>query len=81
MRLPVLQHQCLRPWSVTVRPDVVVDEKRLVFPYLSQSCGTVVVLPVAKRLLSFQEEVPPHWYQAVGVPLGQPSSVLDNDRI
>jgi hypothetical protein len=81
MHLPVLRHQCLRSWSVTVRLDGVVSEKRLVFPYLSRSCGTVVVLPVATHLLSYQEEVPPRWYQAVGVLLGQPSSRLGNDSI
>lgn len=41
--------------------------------YLSQSCGTVAVLPAVMHHPSFREEVPPRWYQALGVLLGQPS--------
>jgi hypothetical protein len=39
----------------------------------------VAVLPVAMHHPSFREEVPPRWYQALGVLLGQPSLGLGND--
>lgn len=81
MRLLALQHQCLRPWSVTVRSDRKVPMERLEYAYLSRSCGTVAVLPVAMHHPSFREEVPPRWYQALGVLLGQPSFGLGNDQI
>jgi len=71
MRLPALQHRCLRPWSVTVRSDGGVSRKYLT--YLSRSCGTEAVLPAGMHHPSFREEVPPRWYQALGVLLGQPS--------
>jgi hypothetical protein len=58
-----------------------MPKKRLVLAYLSRSCDTVAVLPAAMHHPSFREEVPPRWYQPVGVPLGQPSFKLDNDRI
>lgn len=47
--------------------------KRLEYAYLSRSCDTVEALPAAMHHPSFREEVPPHWYQALGVLLGQPS--------
>jgi hypothetical protein len=39
----------------------------------------MAVPPVAKHLPSFREVVPPRWFQAVGVLLGQPSFGLDID--
>lgn len=78
MRLPELQHQCLRPWSATVCSDRVVSVE-FEYAYLSRSCDRVAVLPVVMHHPSFREEVPPRWYQALGVLLGQPSFELDNE--
>lgn len=80
-RLLALQHQCLRPWSVAVRSGRDVPMEQLEDAYLSRSCGTVAVLPVAMHHPSFREEVPPRWYQALGVLLGQPSFELGSDLI
>ena len=80
-RLLALQHQCLRPWSVAARPGRDVPTEQLEDAYRSRSCDTVVVLPVAMHHPSFREEVPPRWYQALGVLLGQPSFELDNDLV
>lgn len=46
--------------------------------YRLRSCGKAVALPVVKRHPSFREEVPPRWYQAGGVLLGQPFLGLNN---
>jgi hypothetical protein len=73
MRLPGLQHRYLHPWSVTVWSGRTVSMKRLEHAYLSRSCDTVEVLPAAMHHPSFRGEVPPRWYQALGVLLGQPS--------
>ena len=79
MRLPVLQHQCLRPWSVSGQwKDVIASSKQREVSYRLRSCGKEAALPAAKHLPSFREEAPPRWYQAVGVLLGQPSPKPDN---
>lgn len=61
------------------RFDGGVSLERLEHAYLSRSCGTVAVLPVVMHHPSFREEVPPRWYQALGVLLGQPSFGLGSE--